>query len=219
MAGISVTLWDNKYGPGSAGHTNRSLTRSTGLIREGLPDMVPKSRQNPTQVTCENCGKSRLLLHPKLAGSMCLRCAGKVGSERAAIVNTTPAIDRFNEQISKSDETGCWDWTGTKQANGYSSFYLRGRLLRGHRWSYENFVGPIPDGLQIDHLCRNRACVNPKHLEPVTAQENTRRAMRDACVNGHAFTEENVYMHSGKRYCRECRRTRNRAQWAKKEKS
>ena len=70
---------------------------------------------------------------------------------------------------------GCHQWTAYCGENGYGRFYLDGRGLLAHRWSYERHVGPIPHGLQIDHLCRNRGCVNPEHLEPVTPSENVRR--------------------------------------------
>lgn len=166
---------------------------------------------SPQAVRCPRCGKSRVLKHPDLAGEMCRGCAAAIGCQAAQVANSQDAAARFHKHVDKTD--GCWEWTGTKQANGYGAFYENGRVLRSHRWSYEHHVGPIPDGLQIDHLCRNRACVNPAHLEPVTALENARRAMRTHCVNGHEFTPENTYIPAdGKRYCRECRRRRVREQ-------
>lgn len=72
--------------------------------------------------------------------------------------------------------TGCWEWDGTLSVEGYGVFRENYRQIKAHRWTYEQFVGPIPDGLTIDHLCRNRRCVNPAHLEPVTAGENARRS-------------------------------------------
>src|SRR5690606_7471316 len=89
-----------------------------------------------------------------------------------------------------------------------------------HRVTYEAFVGPIPEGLEVDHLCRNRACCNPEHLEPVTRSENRRRAWRDAprpprplaaeCRKGHPFDEENtLWERRGKRRCRACHRARS----------
>ena len=109
-------------------------------------------------------------------------------------------------------------WPNVDRVNGGECWLWMGRLLRGygryggapaHRVAYEMEVGPIPHGLELDHLCRNKACVNPEHLEPVTRAENMRRrsAALTECTNGHPFTPENTYVTpSGWRSCRACNR-------------
>jgi hypothetical protein len=86
---------------------------------------------------------------------------------------------RFLDLIEREDnEAGCWNFVGNRNNKGYGRFRLWGRLVTPHRFAYEAFVGPIPDGLELDHLCRNRSCANPFHCEPVTGQENVQRGWR-----------------------------------------
>jgi hypothetical protein len=125
-----------------------------------------------------------------------------------------PPEERFWAKVDKSGE--CWLWTAQTHS-GYGYFNVgHEHKVRAHRWSYERFVGPIPDGLTLDHLCHNRACVRPDHLEPVTVQENLRRSMdrrRSAthCKRGHPYPRE--YQPDKKRQCRVCELAANRARY------
>ena len=86
--------------------------------------------------------------------------------------------ERFWGRVDKHGANGCWLWTAGKDTDGYGKFRYRGSDIRSHRWAYHQLVGPIPDGKEIDHLCRVRACVNPAHMEPVTNKENHARTVR-----------------------------------------
>lgn len=106
---------------------------------------------------------------------------------------------------------GCWLWgLSLDKSTGYGQITIANRVYKAHRVSYEAFVGPIPAGLHIDHLCRVRNCVNPEHLEPVTPLVNTRRSPithgnETHCPQGHAYDEANTYRAGGRRLCRKCR--------------
>jgi hypothetical protein len=107
-------------------------------------------------------------------------------------------------------DTGCSVWQRAKTKAGYGQVPINGNMLY-HRIYYENHIGPIPEGLVLDHLCKNAACCNPDHLEPVTQAENMRRTRRPSCGRGHKMTDGNVYVApSGARQCRECIRLRKR---------
>lgn len=108
----------------------------------------------------------------------------------------------------------CWVWTAYTE-NGYGRLSIQSQPgLYAHRVAYEEMVGEIPPGLHLDHLCRNRACVNPWHLEPVTVLVNVRRGAGHGsethCPKGHAYDEANTYRYGGRRYCRACQALRNR---------
>lgn len=116
-----------------------------------------------------------------------------------------------------ADETACWNWAGCLDRNGYGKVGRAGRIMAAHRVMYEALVGVIPDGLEIDHLCRNTRCVNPQHLEPVTRAENQRRraAAQTECKRGHAYNEANTrFRVDGARVCRVCIRERYAARAA-----
>jgi len=123
---------------------------------------------------------------------------------------TTPEnrLRRFWSKVLVGD--GCWEWTGAKN-KGYGHLSDGGRTVGAHRVAYEMLIGPIPDAHEVDHLCLNKACVNPAHLEPVPyeGRENTRRhyALTTHCRNGHAYTVDNTYFDRHlHRSCRACRR-------------
>lgn len=120
------------------------------------------------------------------------------------------------------DDNGCWLWTASKDRGGYGRVRIAGRLLKAHRAAYEQLIGPIPEGMTIDHLCRVRACVNPHHVEVVTRGENVLRgngfsgthARMTHCVRGHPLSGDNLYVtKQGQRHCRTCHCLRQRARY------
>lgn len=130
-------------------------------------------------------------------------------------------LERFLAKVEKGD---CWVWTGSRVPRGYGRLRLSSprRMVYAHRWAYEWFIGPIPEGMEIDHLCRNPSCVNPDHLEAVTHRENVHRGEagrnnRDKthCPKGHRYDEENTAPRvGGGRRCRACLREGDRRRYA-----
>lgn len=126
-------------------------------------------------------------------------------------------ISRFWRKVDRGVPGGCWLWTDKGNGYGYGRLRVDGRNILAHRFSYELHVGPIPPGLELDHLCRVRACVRPDHLEAVTHAENVRRgtwpsalnAVKTHCKSGHEFNDQNTYIRpDGYRDCRVCDRGR-----------
>lgn len=123
-------------------------------------------------------------------------------------------MERLKAKVRK--EGDCLVWTGCKNWGGYGLIKHNGKMRLVHRVAFEAARGEIPNGLQLDHLCRNRACCNSEHLEPVTNAENSKRGLtgnhmvwkrfRSHCRHGHEFTPENTYIHPrGHRECRQCK--------------
>lgn len=135
---------------------------------------------------------------------------------------SSATADRFWDKVRGGDVDTCWEWTAAT-TNGYGTFYLgregtRKRFMVAHRWSYLSLRGDIPEGLVLDHLCRNRSCVNPWHLEPVTPQLNAERGewgMRTHCPSGHPYDAANTGRRANRR-SRECITCRTEAKEAKR---
>lgn len=128
--------------------------------------------------------------------------------------NLTPE-ERFWSKVEKTE--GCWIWVAGLKSDGYAQFSIAGKTVPAHRYSYEIANGGLPTGLVIDHLCRNRGCVRPSHLEAVTQRQNllrsdtfqARNLAKTECLRGHSFDEANTYVRAnGQRRCRACERER-----------
>ena len=129
-------------------------------------------------------------------------------------------LETILSRFTRKGDDECWPWSGRRGSRGYGRFTTTSRtrksqVFAAHRLVYAALKGPIPDGMQLDHLCRNRMCVNPSHLEPVTARENTRRGIsvpgvnsrKTHCIRGHSFSEANTRLRAnGSRQCRTCDR-------------
>lgn len=125
-------------------------------------------------------------------------------------------LTRFWGKVDERGPDDCWEWAGGAYSNGYGRFTVGGTKRMwsyvAHRFAYEVTVGPVDTSLDVDHLCRNRACVNPRHLEPVSRAENLRRARLHRkpvthCPRGHEFTQENTYVNpKGSKVCRACKK-------------
>ena len=139
----------------------------------------------------------------------------------AGVVNSQGTVEqRFWGKVEITEPH--WIWRGSKDGNGYGQMWVDGRLRPAHRIAYELFVGPISEGLELDHLCRVRDCVRPAHLEAVTRSVNVRRGLgphmlaalnstKTECLRGHPFDDENTYRRpDGDRGCRACMKIRAR---------
>lgn len=154
---------------------------------------------------CEECGKDWVLV-----------LDGRAGRSRRRQHGPLSESDRFWRKVHKTDK--CWEWTGALNSYGYGTVTRtiegKRRQLMAHRVAHEIAVGPIPAGLTIDHLCRNKRCVRPDHLEPVTARDNILRATVHPlyCPRGHRYG--NRRNTRGDRVCAACIQIKNRAYYA-----
>jgi hypothetical protein len=194
---------------------------------------------NVIRRVCRKCGTEKPLdefaKHPRcLFGRTywCRRCQyaanqARAKERKAGIVSPRrlPAEDRFWAKVQKTDS--CWVWIGGASKRGYGGFQPnpeRG-VVPAHRFSYELLIGSIPEGLELDHLCRNPRCVNPAHLEPVTHSENIQRgesisvlnARKTHCPQGHPYSGENLVVRKGGyRNCRACTARWNRERYLRR---
>ena len=142
---------------------------------------------------------------------------GPIGGAVSRKYTDDERVVAFWEKVEFTET--CWLWKANQNSGGYGMFWSGGSSTVAHRYAYEFCVGPIPDGLQIDHLCRVRNCIRPDHLEIVTQQENVRRGEdgkrnreKTYCPQRHPYDEQNTYRSpNGDRLCRKCQTAHKRA--------
>lgn len=182
--------------------------------RHGDPLVLVRPRRHDEPPTCsEGDGK------PVDARGLCSMHYRRWRLYGTTADRTQTREEAFWTRVWKGSGDRCWLWAGTVRPDGYGAFQYDGVRVMAHRAAYEMLVGPIPDGLDLDHLCRVRNCIRPTHLEPVTRRVNVLRgvgpsaqaARRDECANGHEYTEESTYWYRGYRMCRVCPRERREA--------
>lgn len=195
--------------------TRSALTTPLVASRNGAPEMVDLPR------LCEFCGlelREDLRADARHCSEKCRRTHARA---KKGLPVVAPPHHRFWSRVDKRGPLGCWQWTAGKLTSGYGSFRVGNRAHVAHKYAYEALRGPVPEGKQLDHLCRNRACVNPDHLEPVPQRVNCLRgislpalnARKTHCIHGHEFTPSNTYVNpKGHRGCRICRASR-KAEW------
>ena len=148
-----------------------------------------------------------------------------MGDDNGRMLET--ASSRFFSKVKKTET--CWEWLAGKDKDGYGRFSIKKKEIRSHRFSYALYKGPIPEGMELDHLCRNPSCVNPDHLEAVTSKINLLRgqgspaqnARKTHCKNGHEFTQKNTRVKKigerKERICRQCEKEWTRLFRARKQ--
>lgn len=125
------------------------------------------------------------------------------------------ALLRFEPKYTVNPVSGCWDWIAVRHRLGYGQFKDEGKMWQAHRWAYRHYVGSLEEGKEIDHICRNRRCVNPAHLRQISHRDNVLASptclasinkARVECARGHSFSKENTSYRGNKRVCVQCRR-------------
>lgn len=184
---------------------------------EGLAPMCAK-RSIPR--VCQQCGSAFLAAKSDVANGW-----GRFCSVRCSLLARpkTPLLTRALSKIEYMTD-GCWRWTDCLHYSGYGRITVDGKVRYAHRVVYELLIGPIPDDLELDHLCRNRACVNPQHLEPVPHRENVIRGVHPLaqihrsgyCKNGHPINVETRHVFADGSFgsCKLCRKERRqKGEW------
>ena len=149
------------------------------------------------------------------------KATGSLSTMHESLLADAKAQTRFWAKVATNTNGACWPWLACRTSNGgYGKFRINGKTFRAHRVAYILQRGDIPNGMTLDHLCRNTACVNPAHLEVVTSRDNTIRGIGPAaqharatqCCQGHQYDLINtVYRKNGQRDCRTCKLVSQRA--------